>query len=472
MWIFKQIALIAQRSNLHLLYLCYALPIGIFLIVATPPFQTPDAVNHFYRATQIADGNFVAQRFDGTSGGPIDKGVITLADIFDPIAHYPEVKVSASMLAAAHAPYWTGETTLAGFPGAAVYPMFSYLPQAAAITVGRTFRMNIRQTYVLTCAVGMLFSIALTCWAIAISRRTAPFIFCTAMLPCTLMIFTSVSQEVSVLPLCFLLIAFLARHLDEGRVLTARDGWLACIALWVCIASRPPYVGFLVLLFCPGLRVSADSERYGWLRRIGWCLAAGVPAAIAAWIFGHAAWAPVPPPRSVAGQLAFLLHDPVNVLRVAVATLRTNSTFYYQSFIGNLGWLDTPLDIKYYRLAAVMLACNVAATMLYAGSSIRGRFADRAITLASIGLCLGMIFASLYLTWTPVAQLVIDGVQGRYLLPLLPPLALVLTSSNRSVTNSSLIPLGEKVALLGAALFPVCTFIEVIHILIARYYVH
>ncbi|MFM0308875.1 DUF2142 domain-containing protein [Paraburkholderia sp. RL17-383-BIF-A] len=471
--VLNQLVRIIEGQRLHLLYLCFALPLGFFLIVATPPFQTPDAVNHFYRVIQISEGHLLGEKLGATSGGPIDGGAIAFSRLFDPIAAHPEVKVTAAMLAVANGQRWTNEIRIAEFPNTAIYPAYAYLPQALGVKIGQMFRMTVRNTLMVVCALGLAMSIALTCWALAIGRRTRPLIFATALLPSTLMIFSSVSQEVSVFPVCFLLIAYLERFLSERWKLDARKLVIAGLALILCISARPPYAGLLLIIFCPALRVGRDGQSYGLWQRAVWCAAVGLVAIVATTIFGNAAWAPVPPPRSVAGQVAFLLHAPLNIPSIAIATFRQNATLYYQSFVGILGWLDAYMSPGYYRAAAVMLMFALVSTVLQPSLPEGKRAADRATIAVSILTCVGMIFGSLYLTWTPVGQQVVEGVQGRYFLALFPLFGLALPNLiARGRDTVRAFRIVEQACLLGVSVFPAYTFVDLVRAIIVRYYLH
>ena len=62
----------------------------------------------------------------------------------------------------------------------------------------------------------------------------------------TLMIYASVSQEVSVLPLCILLVAVIDNLSSEQRVLTGRWALLLVVALIISVSARPPYGGLIL----------------------------------------------------------------------------------------------------------------------------------------------------------------------------------------------------------------------------------
>ena len=96
----------------------------------------------------------------------------------------------------------------------------------------------------------------------------------------------------------------------------------------------------------------------------------------------------------------------------------------FQGFVGVLGWLDTPLPASYYLLTAVML-------MLALMVSTRDHqpLETNLRRLAAAALFLGAVCAVFlleYLSWSPVGGRVVEGVQGRYFLPIVPFLGFVL----------------------------------------------
>ncbi|WP_321805326.1 DUF2142 domain-containing protein [Burkholderia sp. BCC1993] len=452
------------------IYVCYAVFTGLLLIVITPPFQTPDAVNHFYRATQVSEGHWLGERYPGTSGGAIDGGAIEFATLFNPIIFHPGTKVDGRLLEQAASIRWSGAVRPAEFPNTAIYPPYAYFPQAVAIGIGRWTGLTIQRTYMLACLFGLIASTGLTFWAIRMGRATAFPVFVIALLPMTSMIFSSVSQETLVFPAIFLLATYLEHLTEASRRVDTRS--LACIGamLVLSISARPPYAGLLLLLFCPGLRF--DDHGFGLFRRVTACIAIGTIAMAASWVFGAAAWAPVPPPRSVGGQLAYLIGNPADIVRIAAATMREHLGFYCQSFVGILGWLNVHLGRDYYVAAAWMLGFAAAFAALAPGVAVRSVM-DRSLLLLSVLTCVGMIFGSLYLTWTPLHAPVVEGVQGRYFVPLAPLFAMALTGvAGGGAMGRRLAATGMCAALsFGLVVFPIYSYAQIIHALLMQYYV-
>jgi uncharacterized membrane protein len=461
-----------QGHRLAWLYVCYALTIGLFLVLATPPFQTPDSVNHFFRAVQISEGHLLSERAGNTSGGPMDESLVGFADVFHPMAGHQDVKMNAQLQAQSDGRPWGGERRVVEFPGTAIYPAYAYLPQAITIAFARAAHVSVPSTYRLTCIVDLLVSIALTVAALRLARRTALWIFAVGLLPSTLMLYSSVSQEVLLLPVCFLLIAALDRAFDDGRPIGYAPLLWAALAAVACITARPPYLGFLLLGLCPALVWAAGKGAYAGTRRIGLLVVAVIVSVAVVMVCSLSAWAPVPPPRSESGQVAFLLHHPLEILRIALATLHQNARFYFESMIGVLGWLDTHMHRDYYRVAGVMAAALAVVTLLERSAVTRVyRRVDRAVVAIALLACFGMIFAALYVSWTPVGQRIVDGVQGRYFLPLLPLLALLLPQRSPSGTDTRVLAAVGTVCFTVVLIFPLYTFTETIEAMLRRFYV-
>ena len=53
----------------HIFFIYTAVFFIILINLVTPPLQAPDEFNHFYRAYQIADGQFLPNKVDKRLGG-------------------------------------------------------------------------------------------------------------------------------------------------------------------------------------------------------------------------------------------------------------------------------------------------------------------------------------------------------------------------------------------------------------------
>jgi uncharacterized membrane protein len=461
---------------LYALYLFYAIPAGLFLAAATPPFQTPDAANHFFRALHVAEGHILGERIgagDADSGGRIDSAAVKFANLFESMKFHSDVKLSKAALTEGSQIAWSGVDSRIGFANTAIYPAYSYAPQAVAIKLGRLLRMKILQAYRLACLVDLIFSVSLTCLAIALARRCRLLIFATALLPTTVMLFSSVSQDAVIIPTFFFLIACFDWLVDSSK--TLRVQWLIFMGLGflLCISSRPPYAGLLLMFLCPGLLVGGRDGRYEPVHRVFLCGVIGLIAVAAAVIFEKAAWFIPTPPRSVGGQFLFLMQNPGAVPKILINTLVLKTDLTYKSFIGVLGWLDAWMSGFFYWAAGAMLLLAIVGSVgLGRDRPKRTQRWDRVVSALALLSCAGMVYVAMYLTWTAVGGSFVEGVQGRYLICMFPLIGLLLPLVDlaRQTAPIQYFRYLRRFALLVVLIFPIYTYMELVHTILVRYY--
>lgn len=117
-------------------------------------------------------------------------------------------------------------------------------------------------------------------------------------------------------------------------------------------------------------------------------------------------------------QKKLLLTSPDYVLNTTLNTLldRDKAVFYIGSFFGNFGWLDYSLSLPIYFLIFMVILLIGINYFKGEQKSILS-FGQIFFILFFVLLVLGISFGSMFLIWTPAAFPVIEGVQGRYFLP-------------------------------------------------------
>jgi uncharacterized membrane protein len=163
-----------------------------------------------------------------------------------------------------------------------------------------------------------------------------------------------------------------------------------------------------------------------------------------------------------AAQLAKLRTD--LLLRATGNTLDVYWWAYAEGFVGRLSWLDLALPRTYLRTAQWMLVVAAIAAAL----GIKGRpigVGRRLVIVAGLlGAALGL-FGIQYLTWTAPGSAMVEGIQGRYVLPL----ALVGTALLPALGHTRLAALHRPLALAVTA-FPIVSIAVVMRAVVLRYY--
>ena len=197
------------------------------------------------------------------------------------------------------------------------------------------------------------------------------------------------------------------------------------IALAAVAMARPPYI------FLLGLVLLVDNRRartlsymlFGIFLVLGWTL-------IVSGLVGHSADAD---PQA---QFRFIISHPFDA---TYAFLLAAINIPRESFVGVLGWLDVGLPTWYYITSYVFIILIV---FVYFPRQLAAKFKFGIILII---LSHFSIIAIQYMTWSKPGSSFVDGIQGRYYIPLAMSLTLILS---RSPGKSNII---KTVALMDAS---------------------
>ena len=124
-------------------------------------------------------------------------------------------------------------------------------------------------------------------------------------------------------------------------------------------------------------------------------------------------------------QLRCIAADPMRFVRVGFHDLLLHGGAYLEQMIGRFGLMDVNLPSAIIGIEVLLLI----AVGLGSGIRLGGIRRAMAIAIAAVTAC-GVILSQ-YLTWSIICSDQIEGVQGRYFLPVL-PLALAAISIPRN----------------------------------------
>lgn len=161
-------------------------------------------------------------------------------------------------------------------------------------------------------------------------------------------------------------------------------------------------------------------------------------------------------------QMKILKQDPGYFTKVLADTWKAKRVFYIESSLGYFGWLDYRYDLYGYLL--------VFGLFLYLCSHSFGLVKKNILDWLSIIMVLGMVIGSyvlihfmFWLYWTEVGSSVVEGVQGRYLLPLMPFLIWLLLEIKLKLGQ-------DKIKMIFLSLLLLLIGIDTYEIIYKRYY--
>ena len=364
---------------------CRFMPVGI----------VPDEERQFFRAYGISQGDWICKVNEYGVGGDyfplhIDQSSVYSAELDDSTLQWVQ------------------------FPNTALYSPVPYLPQALAIKLATLFTSR---PYYLSIAArlgGALFSMILCIAALWLIPYGAKVLFVIMMIPVTLQELCSVSADSMTLSLAFFLFAFILRCREQNRV-RSRDIAIILIATVALSLCKIVYVVCAALVFL--LPKESFSNRRAKL--FTW---AGIPVLC---LVLNAIWLVIArrylmeftPGVDTPAQIQFVLTHIPTFFLITVRTFLNNAQDYV---LQTFGFLMGSFNITNSELVGVMyviLLFTVAAGEREASKSPSAR--ENTILMLLFLLCTALICCSLYVQWTALKNDMIEGIQGRYFLPVL-----------------------------------------------------
>ena len=428
------------------LFAALAGPLCLFLALTVPPGQVPDEGAHALRADSLTHFALFGRRAGGS--GPGQGGVTAREAMLHITEALPEVRLPERHLTLQrerelqHMP-WGREAQFVPAPNTAVYLPVFYVPAALGIAVERAAGKGPLQALLAARVMNAVAYLALGCVALAIARGANALLFAVLTLPMTLWLAGSVNEDGLLIATAALAAAALTRLREDRRW----PLWVAGIATALIAATKPCYLPL-------GLAMLADVRAWelDWREARRRCLRVALvvlpglawAAAMAAFVavpFDRPAYAPGPlwpgdPARvfhatDPGAQALVLLHRPMAAVSLLADWAVHSGTGTLLEAVGVLGLLDVALPHGVY--VAWFAALGVAAL---AALFVPGRASVTATGAAALWLAVLASAAAVcllqYLSWTRVGATLIEGVQGRYFLPLLPFAGVALTAASLS----------------------------------------
>ena len=430
-----------RRLVLPACFVLFALPVLLFLALAVPTGEVPDEVAHIVRMEGLLHGSWVGHRSTrlDTLGNTVpDSGVTANAGLlaagfsFSPGTPLPQRVMTRERLQALELLPWQDQAGFVRVPNTAVYSPLFYGPGAVALGVAHVAGAGPWQAIRVARVANAVLYVVLGVLALLLARRAQGFLFAALVLPMSLWLAASCNQDGLVIATATLAAALLTRDTMAGW-------WAGAFTLAVVVMAKPlylPLTGMVALLLprrSPSLPLRAAGMAAAAIPALLW-FAVAQTYAVVPFVRGEA-FHPGPNwfgnPEDVFGsvdpglQLQVLLHRPSLLLTLPYSTLLADH-WMLQGVVGILGLLDILLPERLYGLWAMALLA------LCLGEGLTARRGASSGALASL-LALGLLFATVlalfdgqYLSWTYTGSAVVEGMQGRYFIPLIPFVGLAL----------------------------------------------
>ena len=390
----------------HISFAAVALLFGTAYALITPPFEVPDEVGHYWRASSIAYG------YVGRGQPVMPRGFkIIVWALWTPERG---LHLTAEKMRLARGVQLETQVRVP-FRTPVYYSPAAYLPQIGAALVTRIAAVRPFFGFYAGRLATVLASIALLLLATWIAPQFRDHFHAVALLPMSLFLFASWSADAMTIVSAFLVTALLLRAILRGAPMSRLEMVsLICAAAWLSLC-KPSYILIAILaLTIPRSRFASAGRRYLF---VGTLLLVVIAAgALSVWLAMSTA---VAFPRSdipvdARAQLQFIVDDPMRFAGVLAHDLRVNGVHYIKAMTGRFGLYEVSVPAG----VTLVLLAMLAAVGVMNGPSLRGSL--RIVMLFVAAAIFIGILTYLYVTSSIAGGTMIEGTQGRYILPILP----------------------------------------------------
>ncbi len=424
-------------KNLHKAFLLISLAFGVSFILVFPKFVylSPDDQIHFRNAYFFMDekvelhGGFAAiESSDFTN--PSGKGFDELSAVYEYMNAADQVVIDAEY-------YIDGSPQL--------YNHIVYLPFYLGFQLSNFLHFNFTTSVVVAKLFNFICYASLIYFAIKLSGRFNKIFFIIGLLTSNMFLATQFSYDPLVVASLLLSISlFLYIRQNEASSTKYLMGFV--LAATFGSLTKAVYCPILLLVFMiPNSKF--DCKRRAIAFKI--CATIVMLALASTFILPILSGGLASDLRggntSVGAQLSFLINNPIKALYVVITFITSqlpDLVFNPASTFASLGMNATAGYIYNICLPVVSLVGFSSLFILLwvtfrtdLGSAMRTKGVK--VGLATIYIILvGATAASMYLSFTPVGSLYVDGLQPRYFMPFLPLLLILFMPSSRSCSKS------------------------------------
>ncbi len=393
----------------------------IFFLVTMPTFKNHDEYYHWLKAYEVSQGTLMTPQEDGVQGSMMPEGVSKVFPTNWTELDYQTMKELLNIkLNEDNKGILNPET-------AAVYSFVQYIPQATGIALARLVTDNV---YLITYGgriVNMIFALLVLYFAIKLIPFGKKLLLVPAMIPIAIEGFTSLSPDSMTISVAFFYIAYIL-HLafEKKEQLEMKEKvilLISSIVIALCKIVYIPLVGLILIIPKEKFKNAGNKNKI-----LNFCIIAGIAMMInLIWLAISSRYLSTFREGDSKIQVLLALQNPILYIQNVLYTFNLNGSNYLLSLFGaDLGWGEL---IKLYSIVPYAFLGIYLFTAI-TDNELKDKFKRYQIVWISLVILaiVGLIFTSLYVQWTTVGQTSIAGIQGRYFLPILPLVMLLLGS--------------------------------------------
>lgn len=415
---------IFKKISINKTFLIVTIMLGIFYVFAIPIYRGHDEHAHFYRAYEISQGIFNTKIED-------EESVTTIPEAFEettPEGEACNITYYRNVIDFLGVDINEDETMTVNASYMAVYSPIPYIPQALTIGILNIFTDNVAIIFYGARIVNLLVSVFLLYFAMKLIPFGKKMIFLITILSTTMVQISSLSPDALTLTSSILFVAYVLKLWYEKRKITKKEVSKLTILGIVVALCKIVYIPFVFLVLILPKKSYKDKKNY----TLSVITMIVIPILInLIWLAIANTHLSLIDNNKSSVQTANILTNIPEYIRTVAYTLQYIMDKTLTALFGGGGMTHNTSAVGNGFITVIPMILLFVFEILFdeklkINLEMKAKVIISIISLAIIGL----IFTSLYVQWSPLKWFFVDGVQGRYFLPLLLPLTILLAQNN------------------------------------------
>ena len=321
-------------------------------------------------------------------------------------------------------------------------PSVYFLP-ATGITVARIMGLNSTYLVLFGRTANLILFILLGTLGIYFLPRFKEFIFLVSLLPTTIELAASYSYDAVMISSMIFFVSYVFYLAHEKKDFDIKDLVIVSLIAGLVLPCKMVYFPMLLLLFSiPLYKFKFRGKVDGKIKKenIAFFLASAV-VVLLSWVFvmylvnratvvGYSTsttssleWA-----GEESYTIGYLFHNKVKAVKLFYNTLLLQLEYYHKTMFGAyLGHADDVVGIPY--IGFLVLNIGMIFSVFGEAKEKQLQVKERVLTGISIFFVVFLVLLSMLIAWTPISSEFIEGVSGRYFIPVLLPLLMIFRNN-------------------------------------------
>lgn len=411
-----------KEENIFLL----TVPVICLMFMATmPTFKNHDELYHWIRTYEVSTGVLATKVEDGVQGTKMPEAITAIMKSNWETTTYSDVNYALGIEMDKDNTYTIDSKT------AAVYAFVQYIPQAIGALVARVFTSK----PLIMAYAGRLFNIIFAMFVLYKAIKLMPFgkkiFLIISYIPIVIEGFSSLSPDAMTTSISFLYIAYILNlAFDEKKIVGLKQKIFLTLLSIIVALCKIVYLPLVLLLFLipkeKFCNTGKEDKSPITKKILNIMLIAGIAVVInLLWLGFSSRYLLNLRDGDSKYQVLLLFKNPIMYIQELIYTFNLYGNNYLTGMLGeSLGWGELiRLNFIVPSVLFVLLIIE-----LVTDETLRNKFSgwQKFVIFITFLIIFGLIFTSLYVQWTTIGSESILGVQGRYFIPILPLLMLLI----------------------------------------------